>query len=98
MFYKQTINNIKVVILSLDGGLLDLNRLRFNYFKRICKTHNFELTKDIFEEALGNMKTMYNDFPISKDINPDDINKLIERDLYEYAKLKPETIKKRGNG
>ena len=43
MFYKQTINNIKVVILSLDGGLLDLNRLRFNYFKRICKTHNFEL-------------------------------------------------------
>ena len=24
MFYKQTINNIKVVILSLDGGLLDL--------------------------------------------------------------------------
>lgn len=96
MFYKQTINNIKVVILSLDGGLLDLNRLRFNYFKRICKTHNFELTKDIFEEALGNMKTMYNDFPISKDINPDDINKLIERDLYEYAKLKPETIKKEG--
>ena len=39
---------------------------------------------------------MYNDFPISKDINPDDINKLIERDLYEYAKLEPETIKKEG--
>lgn len=96
MFYKQTINNIKVVILSMDGGLLDLNRLRFNYFKRICKTYDFELTKEKFEDALGNMNTMYDKFPISKDIIPDDINKLIERDLYEYAKLKPETIKKEG--
>ena len=75
MFYKQTINNIKVVILSLDGGLLDLNRLRYNYFKRICKTHDVVLTKEEFEKALGNMKTMYNDFPIAKDINPVDINK-----------------------
>lgn len=96
MFYKQTINNIKVVILSLDGGLLDLNRLRYNYFKRICKTNNFELTKEDFEKNLGNMKTMYNNYPITKEISPDDINKLIERDLYEYAKLKPDTIKKEG--
>lgn len=96
MFYKQTINNIKVVILSLDGGLLDLNRLRYNYFKRICKTNNFELTKEDFEKNLGNMKTMYNNYPITKEISSDDINKLIERDLYEYAKLKPDTIKKEG--
>lgn len=96
MFYKQTINNIKVVILSLDGGLLDLNRLRYNYFKRICKTNNFELSKEDFEKNLGNMKTMYNNYPITKEISSDDINKLIERDLYEYAKLKPDTIKKEG--
>lgn len=35
MFYKQTVDNIKVVILSLDGGILDLNRLRFNYLKNM---------------------------------------------------------------
>lgn len=37
MFYKQTVDNIKVVILSLDGGILDLNRLRFNYLKKYVK-------------------------------------------------------------
>lgn len=96
MFYKQGINNIKVVILSLDGGLLDLNRLRFNYFKRICKANNINITKQQFEENLGNWKTMYNKFSLPSNISSDDINKLIERDLYEYAKLKPDSIKKEG--
>lgn len=96
MFYKQTVDNIKVVILSLDGGLLDLNRLRFNYFKRICNIHNHDLNKEDFEKALGNMQTMYNDFPITKDIVPDDLNQLIERDLFEYAKLKPNSLIKEG--
>lgn len=96
MFYKQTVNNIKVVILSLDGGLLDLNRLRFNYFKKICKIHNHDITKEEFEKSLGNMHTMYNNFPISEDIIPDDLNELIERDLFEYAKLKPNSLIKEG--
>lgn len=96
MFYKQTVNDIKVVILSLDGGLLDLNRLRFNYFKRICKIHNQVSTKEEFERSLGNMHTMYNNFPISQDIVSDDLNELIERDLYEYAKLKPNSLMKEG--
>ena len=38
------------------------------------------------------MQTMYNNFPIIKDITPDDLNELIERDLYEYAKLKPNSF------
>lgn len=96
MFYKQTVENIKVVILSLDGGILDLNRLRFNYLKKICKIHNYDITKEDFEKSLGNMQTMYNSFPITKDIVPDDLNELIERDLYEYAKLKPNSLIKEG--
>jgi len=48
--------------------------------------------KEEFEKSLGNMQTMYNNFPIIKDINPDDLNELIERDLYEYAKLKPNSL------
>ncbi|WP_027089760.1 HAD hydrolase-like protein [Thomasclavelia saccharogumia] len=96
MFYKQTVNDIKLVILSLDGGLLDLNRLRFNYLKKICKIHNQVLTKEEFERSLGNMYTMYDNFPISQDIVSDDLNELIERDLYEYAKLKPNSLMKEG--
>lgn len=96
MFYKQSINNIKVAILSLDGGLLDLNRLRYNYFKRICKKHNYDITKEEFEKSLGNMKTMYQQFPISDNYSSDEINDVIERDLFEYAKLKPEVLKKEG--
>ena len=96
MFYKQTVDNIKVVILSLDGGILDLNRLRFNYFKKICKIHNYDITKEDFENSLGNMQTMYNSFPITKDVVPDDLNELIERDLFEYAKLKPNSLIKEG--
>ena len=45
MFYKQNIDDIKLVILSLDGGLLDLNRLRFNYLKKICKSHDITKQK-----------------------------------------------------
>lgn len=96
MFYKQSIDDIKLVILSLDGGLLDLNRLRFNYLKKICKSHNIPITKEEFEKSLGNMETMYINLPIANDIVPDDLNKLIEHDLYEYAKLKPNSLIKEG--
>lgn len=96
MFYKQSIDDIKLVILSLDGGLLDLNRLRFNYLKKICKSHNIPITKEEFEKSLGNMETMYINLPIANDIVPDDLNKLIEHDLYEYAKLKPDSLIKEG--
>lgn len=96
MFYKQSIDDIKLVILSLDGGLLDLNRLRFNYLKKICKSHDITITKEEFEKSLGNMETMYINLPIANDIVPDDLNKLIEHDLYEYAKLKPDSLIKEG--
>lgn len=96
MFYKQNVDNIKLVILSLDGGLLDLNRLRYNYLKKICKMHNIKITKEEFEKSLGNMDTMYINLPIANEIAPDDLNKLIERDLYEYAKLKPNSLIKEG--
>ena len=71
MFYKQSVNYIKVVIIPLDGVLLDLNRLRFNYFKRICKKHNYNITKEQFEKSLGNMKTIYQQFPISDNYDSD---------------------------
>ena len=38
MFYRQSVDHIKLVILTQDGGLLDLNRLRYNYFHRTCES------------------------------------------------------------
>lgn len=95
MFYKQSVNDIKLVILSLDGGLLDLNRLRYNYVNRICKKHNTPLSKETFVQNLGNYKTMYDCSPIKHKINNEKLNDVVEKDLYEYAKLK-QNIKKDG--
>ena len=64
--------------------------------KRFPNDFMFELTKEEFERSLGNMYTMYDNFPISQDIVSDDLNELIERDLYEYAKLKPNSLMKEG--
>lgn len=95
MFYRQSVNNIEMVILCLDGGILDLNRLRYNYFNRICKQYDYSISKEDFTTALGNSKTMYDQSPIQEMISNNDINELIEKDLYEYAKLK-QNIKKDG--
>lgn len=95
MFYKQSVNNVEMVILCLDGGILDLNRLRYNYFNRICKQYNQSISKQQFASSLGNYKTMYTNSPINTIIDNDKINELIEKDLYEYAKLK-QNIKKDG--
>lgn len=91
MFSKDAIVNTKLVILTLDGGLLDLNRLRYNYFKRLCTKQNHTITLNDFESNLGCYKTMYDHF--TKDY--ESINNIIEKDLYSYANLKS-NIKKDG--
>lgn len=89
MFYKQSITDIKVVILTLDGGLLDVNRLRYNYFKRLCKQYDKSVNRAEFSEHLGNMNTMYLDSPIKEQMSDKELNLLVEKDLFAYAKLKP---------
>lgn len=95
MFYSQSIEHIRLIILSLDGGLLDLNRLRYNYFNHTCKTYGHTISREQFSPYLGNMNTMYQCSPIQDIISNQDLNKLIEKDLFEYAKLK-QNIKKEG--
>lgn len=95
MFYSQSVDNIKLVIFTLDGGLLDLNRLRYNYFNRTCETYNKTITKEQFSFMLGNMKTMYNKSPIQEFINNEEFNNIVEKDLFEYVKLK-QNIKREG--
>lgn len=95
MFYKQGVEDIKLVILSLDGGLLDLNRLRYNYFNRICKKYGKNVSKEEFSNHLGNYQTMYAMSPIQSIVSNENLDAIIEKDLYEYAKLK-RNIKKEG--
>ena len=95
MFYRQSVDHIKLVILTLDGGLLDLNRLRYNYFHRTCESYGKTVTKEQFSFILGSMKTMYQKSPIQEFITNQEFNNIVEKDLFEYVKLK-QNIKKDG--
>lgn len=95
MFYSQTCENIKLIIFTLDGGLLDLNRLRYNYYRSTCETYHKVATREDFSKMLGNMNTMYDHSLLSDYISPEDFNKMVEKDLFEYIKLKP-AIKREG--
>ena len=95
MFYSQTCENIKLIIFTLDGGLLDLNRLRYNYYRSTCETYHKVATRKDFSMMLGNMNTMYDHSILSNYISGKDFNKIVEKDLFEYVKLKP-SIKREG--
>ena len=95
MFYSQTCENIQLIIFTLDGGLLDINRLRYNYYRSTCETYHKNASREEFSKMLGNMNTMY-DHSLLEDIIPaKEFNKAVEKDLFEYIKLKP-SIKREG--
>ena len=92
MFYSQTCENIKLIIFTLDGGLLDLNRLRYNYYRSTCETYHKVATREDFSKMLGNMNTMYDHSLLSDYISAKDFNRMVEKDLFEYIKLKPKAL------
>ena len=95
MFYSQTCENIQLIVFTLDGGLLDINRLRYNYYRSTCETYHKNASREEFSKMLGNMNTMY-DHSLLEDIIPaKEFNKAVEKDLFEYIKLKP-NIKREG--
>lgn len=95
MFYSQTCENIQLIVFTLDGGLLDINRLRYNYYRSTCESYHKNASREEFSKMLGNMNTMY-DHSLLEDIIPaKEFNKAVEKDLFEYIKLKP-SIKREG--
>lgn len=95
MFYSQTCENIQLIVFTLDGGLLDVNRLRYNYYRSTCESYHKNASREEFSKMLGNMNTMY-DHSLLEDIIPaKEFNKAVEKDLFEYIKLKP-SIKREG--
>lgn len=95
MFYSQTCENIQLIVFTLDGGLLDINRLRYNYYRSTCETYHKNTSREEFSKMLGNMNTMYDHSLLENIIPAKEFNKAVEKDLFEYIKLKP-SIKREG--
>lgn len=86
--YKQSIKDIKAVIIPLDGTIFDLNRFRYNYYHHLCNDHNIELSKHDFYSHLSNMYDMYKALPLSNHVDMGPLNAKIERELLQYLQFK----------
>ena len=91
--YKQSVQNIEVAILSLDGIILNLNRMRYNYYNRLCKEHNIQLNKLEFHQQLSNMYDMYNKLPLHNIYESGVLNAKIERELLQYLEYSGVKVK-----
>lgn len=80
MFYRQSLQNIQVVFISLDGALLDLNHLRYNYIKKLGYKQGREVDLVKFDRYLGNYQTGYDFLHFDIDVER------MEDELFEYAK------------
>jgi len=80
MFYSQTCENIQLIVFTLDGGLLDINRLRYNYYRSTCETYHKNATREDFSKMLGNMNTMYDHSLLEDIISAKEFNKMVEKD------------------
>ncbi len=90
MFYKQSVLNVKMVIVYLDDGLLSLNNLRYKYIHNICQDNNITLTKDMFVDSIRDYKTLY--ASINSRLSKEDFRNIVESDLYKYVKIKPSVV------
>ena len=93
MMYRQSIQNIKLVIIPLDGVILDLNHLRYNYYKYTASQKNITVSREAFSRALSNMYDMYNELPLHSLVDSGPLNAKIERELFQYAQLKKIQVK-----
>lgn len=86
--YEQSINDVKVVVIPLDGTILDLNRYRYNYYHHLCESKHLDLDKHVFYSHLSNMYDMYRGLPLSNEIDTGPLNNRMERELYQYLAYK----------
>lgn len=88
MYYKQSTKDIQLVILSFDDVMFNLTKLRYNYYRRLCKLYDSVLDKDSFMQHLGSYRTMFSDSPIDPALlNSESMVAKIEEDLLSYAKM-----------
>ena len=79
---------LKLAIVELDGCIFPLNKLRYNFYKNLCKKKKITITPDEFYHSLGNMYTMYESLPLASSINSSKLNANVEKDLFNYLSMK----------
>lgn len=88
MYYKQSTKQVKLVILSFDDVMFDLTRLRYNYYRRLCKLYNVSLNKEDFFNNQGSCRTMFQNNPIDAALlNQENMISKIEKDLLTYCQM-----------
>lgn len=86
--YKQTINQIQLVIVPLDGVIFDFNKYRYNYYRHLCENKNIQLSKMEFYTHLSNMYDMYKGLPLTQNQDVGPLNAKIEREMMQYLDYK----------
>lgn len=88
MYYKQSTKQVKLIIMSFDDVMFDLTRLRYNYYRRLCKLYNVTLNKADFLKNQGSCRTMFKNCPIDTAIlNQENMISKIEEDLFTYSQM-----------
>lgn len=88
MYYKQNTNEIQLVVMSFDDTLTNLTKLRYNYYRRLCKLYKHDIEKKDFVKHMSSIREMFHDCPIPEDLlNTETLISKIEEDLYEYTRL-----------
>ena len=88
VLFMREDTELKLAIIELDGCIFPLNRLRYNFYKNLCKKKNITVTPEEFYHALGNMYSMYDTLPLATIINSQKLNATVEKDLYNYLNMK----------
>ena len=88
VLFMREDTELKLAIIELDGCIFPLNRLRYNFYKNLCKKKNITVIPEEFYHALGNMYSMYDTLPLATIINSQKLNATVEKDLYNYLNMK----------
>lgn len=88
VLFMREDTELKLAIIELDGCIFPLNRLRYNFYKNLCKKKNITVTPEEFYHSLGNMYSMYDTLPLATTINSQKLNATVEKDLYNYLNMK----------
>lgn len=86
--YKQSIQDIQLVIIPLDGTIFDLNRYRYNYIHHFCESKKIDYSLDEFYLHLSNMYDMYKDTPVQQFTSEGLFNAKVEREMLQYLSYK----------
>ncbi len=88
MFYRQTSKDVKLVIMAFDDVMFDLTKMRFNYYRRLCRLYNVTLDREEFFNHVGSARGMFANSPIDQALlSKEALIGKIEEDLLAYCQM-----------